>query len=60
MNIVYRARTDLNAVVALWTGLDDATSGYFDPLIVIGFYKRFTINIDQPETATVNLELEGI
>lgn len=51
---------ELNAVPALWTGIDDTASGYFEPLLILGVYKRFDINMDQPENATVTLELEEI
>jgi len=55
-----KARIDLNAQPALWSGLDDAASGYFDPLLILGVYKRFTITMDQPEEALISLELEEV
>lgn len=54
-------RTDLNAVVAMWSGLDDQTTAdQFESLLIVGIYKEFSINLDQPEQATVSLQLEEI
>ena len=52
-------RSDLNAVPALWSGLDDkASDGYFESLLVFGIYKTFDIPLTHTYNATVNLELE--
>lgn len=53
-------RSDLNAVPALWSGLDDTSSGYFEALLILGFYRTFTITMDQPDEALVTLELEEV
>lgn len=60
VNRVASIRTDLNAVPALWSGLDDASHGYFEPLLILGVYRQFTITMDQPDQATVTLELEEV
>lgn len=60
VNKALKARDDLNAVPALWLGLDDQASGYFRPLLVVGVYKRFTITMDQPNSATVSLQIEQV
>lgn len=60
VNKALRVRVDLNAMPALWSGLDDAASGYFEPLLILGVYKRFTITMDQPDDATISLELEEV
>jgi hypothetical protein len=60
VNKALKVRQDLNAMPALWSGLDDATSGYFEPLLILGIYKRFTISMDQPEDALISLELEEV
>jgi len=54
------ARTRLNAVPALWTGLDDAQSEYFEMLLILGVYKTFKIAAAGATMATVSLELEEI
>lgn len=48
----------LNAVPALWFGIDDQTSGFFPALLILGVYKRFSISMDQPSECLVTLELE--
>ena len=60
VNDVYDVRKSLNAVPALWTGLDDATDGYFDMLLILGIYKQFKINATYPTHAAVNLEIEEL
>lgn len=60
VNKVRAVRDDLNAVPAVWSGLDDTTDDYAEALIILGFYRRFSINIALPEVATVNLELEEV
>lgn len=57
---ILQLRDDLNAVPALWSGLDDQESGYFSALLIVGVYKRFTISMDQPEDALISLELEEV
>lgn len=61
INQVRTARKDLNAVPALWSGLDDDFDDpYFESLLILGIYKQFEIDIAKPAVAIVNLELEEI
>lgn len=54
-------RRDLNAVVAMWSGLDDLTTeDYFESLLIVGIYKEFTISIDYVDQASVTLQVEEI
>ena len=53
-------RRDLNAIPALWSGLDDSTDDYFDSLLIKGIYRRFGINLKHPSVAVISLELEEI
>ena len=57
---VIEVRTLLNAEVALWSGLDDDVNDYFEALLILGFYKRFSLNIDQPSHALANITLEEV
>lgn len=57
---VIAVRTSLDAVPALWSGIDDADHAYFEPLLILGFYRAFPVAIDGPEHATINLELEEV
>lgn len=60
VNKVKTARVLLNAVPALWTGIDDGTSSYFDMLTVLGIYNKFTIGAVYNDRAEVTLGLEEI
>jgi hypothetical protein len=53
-------RVQLNAVPAVWAGLDEDDAGYFGALLILGIYKQFTVTADQPEEALVALELEEV
>lgn len=55
-----KLRDELNASPAIWFGIDDGASGYYDALTILGIYKEFSIAMDQPEQATITLELEEI
>jgi hypothetical protein len=60
-NRIRAARTELNAVPTVWSGLDDAsTDDYFDALLILGIYKRFEIDVAHPNQTLINLELEEI
>lgn len=60
VNKIRALRTALNAVPAIWSGLDDQDSDYFEAVLILGIYRRFTINLDQPEQVLVSLELEEV
>lgn len=60
VNKVRDLRTALNAVPALWSGLDDATDAYFEAVLILGFYRQFGINLAYPEHALISLELEEV
>lgn len=53
-------RDSLNAVPALWSGLDDPTDGYFEAVLILGIYKQFSISLAHPEHAIISLELEEV
>lgn len=53
-------RVRLNAVPALWSGLDDLNHDYAEALLILGVYKRFSINLKEVNDAIVNLEVEEI
>jgi hypothetical protein len=60
VNKVIDVRDKLNAVPAVWSGLDDDQDGYFDALLILGIYKQFTVNLAYPDYAKVTLQLEEI
>lgn len=60
-NSILQLITDLNAVPALWSGLDDQTDdGYFDALLLLGVYKELSVSLDHPTSAVVSAQLEEI
>lgn len=60
VNNLREARALLNAVPALWSGLDDTDSPYFEAVLILGIYKQWTIGLDHPDHAVQSLELEEI
>jgi hypothetical protein len=61
VNRAAQVREYLNAKPAVWSGLDQKVSeDYYDSLLIMGFYKTFTIDISNPFMATINLDLEEI
>jgi hypothetical protein len=60
-NRIRKLRTNLNAIPAFWSGLDDSTDDdFYDATQIIGIYKRFEIDITYPEHTLINLEVEEI
>jgi len=60
VNRIRALRDSLGAVPAVWAGLDNSTHDYFEAVLILGFYKRFSINLRYPDYAVVSLELEEI
>lgn len=57
---IRKFRDACNATPAVWSAIDDDTDGYFGALFTLAFPRRFSINLDEPEEARINLELESI
>ncbi|WP_395055183.1 hypothetical protein [Polaromonas sp.] len=60
VNRVRALRDDLAATPAVWAGLSNSSDGYFEAMLILGFYKRFSINLRHPDHAAISLELEEI
>ena len=60
VNRLLDVREALNAVPAVWSGLDDVAGGYFDALLILGIYKQFSIDMSYDAHAVATLELEEI
>ncbi|MDP3876021.1 MAG: hypothetical protein Q8Q50_03480 [Methylobacter sp.] len=60
VNAIRDLRDSLNAMPAVWSGLYDDTDQYFEALLILGFYKKFSINLRYPQHAIISLELEEI
>lgn len=60
LNTVLQVRHDLEAVPALWIGVDDISLPYYIPLSILGFYRDFSIDIDHPGGIMATIELEQL
>lgn len=60
INKVLAARSALNAVPALWAGLDGGESSHFELFLVMGVYTVFEIDATDPAFATIRLTIEEI
>lgn len=59
-NKIRSLRTNLNATPAVWAGLDQTSDKYFEALLILGIYKKFTIKLDHPEQTVSEIEIEEI
>lgn len=61
LNKIRNTKDYLNALPTVWSSLDDAeTNYYFESFLLVGIYRRFLINSDQPDIATASIEIEEI
>lgn len=60
VNKLLKLREDLNAVPAVWVGLEDTSNEYFDALLIYGVYKDFSFNMEYPDHTTIDIELEEV
>lgn len=60
LNQVMAVKDSLNAEPALWTGLDDNTSDWFEMLQIMGIYKEFNFTHESQDKVKVSLSLEEI
>jgi len=52
-------RNTLNAVSAIWVGIENQTSNYYyNALIIQGFFREFSFEINNPIGPMINLEIE--
>lgn len=60
VNSIRALRDALGGTPAVYAGLTDSGDGYFESLLIVGFYKRWTINLKHPRHASSTLEVEEI
>ena len=53
----YKLLSDLRATPSLWIGVDDDT---YEPLVIYGYYKDFSIGVEYPTYCVCDLQIEGI
>lgn len=59
-NTIRQLRASLNAQVALWVGLDDITADYGESLIIVGFYRAWTMDLSNGTVLEQTLEIEEL
>lgn len=59
-NKILAVREALNAVPALWTGLNESSNPWFDPFARLGIYTNFEVTALNLDFANINLEIEEI
>jgi len=58
---VLAAKYALDAVPAVWSALDDdTTNDYYNALLILGFYRTFDLDLDNPIGPTASIELEEV
>lgn len=60
VNRIRALRDALNAAPAVWAGLPSAQDQYFEAMLILGFYRRFTINLRHSQHAIISLDLEEV
>lgn len=61
VNRILSIRDQLNATPALWNAMDDnVIPDYTTSLLTLGFYRDFSITLDNPIASTITLEVEEI
>lgn len=51
-------RDQLNGRPGIWSGLDDFTLDYFDPLFIFGIHKEFSLNLKDFSYGVISLQVE--
>jgi hypothetical protein len=53
-------RDQTNAVPVVWSGLDDDTDAYFEPVLILGIHTTFDLNLAYPEDGLLSLTCEEV
>ena len=57
LRYVSKLLSDLRSTPTVWVGSEDAQ---YEPLVIFGFYKDYTIDIQYPSASLIRLEIEGL
>ncbi len=61
LNSIRDTRKNLNAIPAVWSGLDDKIDNpYFETVLLLGVYKKFLISPPNANQVQISLEIEEI
>ncbi|NYE62185.1 hypothetical protein FHW58_003400 [Duganella sp. 1224] len=55
---ILELREQLNGRPAVWSGLDDFTLDYFEPLFIFGIHKEFSLNLKGLNYGVITLQVE--
>lgn len=55
---IMAVREQLNGAPGIWSGLDDFTLDYFEPLFIYGIQKEFSLNLKDFSYGVITLQLE--
>jgi hypothetical protein len=55
---ILKLREQLNGRPAIWSGLDDFTLDYFEPLFIFGIHKEFSLNLKGFDYGVITLQVE--
>jgi len=53
-------RDRVNAVPCVWSGLDDDTSPYFEPVLILGIYTKFRLSLAYPNDGLLTATFEEV
>ncbi|UGQ45077.1 hypothetical protein [Massilia endophytica] len=57
---ILQLREETNGRPAVWSGLDDFSLDYFEPLFIFGLPKEFSIDLESLPQGVINLEVEEL
>lgn len=60
VNKIEAAKQRLDATVALWNGVDESSSPYFDLFTILGFFTQFEISAPTNNQAEITLSVEEV
>lgn len=55
-----RLSQDANAAPIVWSSMDDSDQPYYRPTLILGYYRKFEINLDTITKAKLFLDIRGI
>lgn len=59
VKLVRQLKSDTNAVPVLWIGIEDDANDWYDPSVLLGIWREFSINTKPLEAGIITLQLEG-
>ncbi len=57
LRYVSKLLSDIRATPTVWVGSEDPQ---YEPLVIFGFYKDYTVDITYPTASLTRIEIEGM